>query len=53
LSLLFTVVSKEGDVDFEKIYGNEGVFIANVFDHTEIEKVMQSKEESSFKQAFK
>jgi Sortilin, neurotensin receptor 3, len=40
LSLLHNVRSLDtGNCDFERILGIEGVYIANVFDHNEVEKL--------------
>ena len=36
LSLMHTVRSVEGNVDFETVYSNQGTFIANVYDSNEI-----------------
>ena len=39
LSLLHNVRSLDtGNCDFERILGMEGVYVANVFDHAEVEK---------------
>ena len=40
LSLLHNVRSLDsGNCDFERILGMEGVYVANVYDHQEVEKV--------------
>ncbi|EGR30373.1 hypothetical protein IMG5_133680, partial [Ichthyophthirius multifiliis] len=38
LSLLYNVRNEEGDCDFEKINSNQGVYIANVYDHSKVEQ---------------
>ena len=38
LSLMYNVRDIEGNCDFERVYGNEGVYIANIYDHNEVER---------------
>ena len=38
----------EGNCDFEKVLGNEGVYIANIYDHNEVNRLKDKKVEKSF-----
>jgi hypothetical protein len=43
ISLLNNVRDEEGNSDFEKILSNEGVYIANHYDHAKIEKIKKKQ----------
>jgi hypothetical protein len=41
LTLMHTVRSEEGNVDFERVLGSQGTFVANVYDQVEIERARE------------